>query len=205
MSLRGYVTALENENKMLRELWSNLGMPEPEYDCLGTEYTHSKKRREDFLRNVYTSDGVSACCDSEDYIVSDNGTKCCEVQYYNDFDGTCCEPPKELLSEEGLCCDEGKSGKTDSNSLANDKCCDVGPDGDGICCPDTTDSTEYSLQVIDGKSTCVRDCNGNNRTDSFPSAETIVLGIKNPIIIDIVAAIIPYEKSKKILPPEIKK
>ena len=56
MSLRGYVTALENENKMLRELWSNLGMPEPEYDCLGTEYTHSKKRREDFLRNVYTSD-----------------------------------------------------------------------------------------------------------------------------------------------------
>ena len=52
MSLRGYVTVLENENKMLRELWTTLGMPEPEYDCLGTEFTHSRKRREDFLRNV---------------------------------------------------------------------------------------------------------------------------------------------------------
>ena len=50
MSLRGYITALEDENKMLREFWSTLGMPKFEYDCLGTEFTHSKKRREDFLR-----------------------------------------------------------------------------------------------------------------------------------------------------------
>ena len=138
---------------------------EEEYDCISGKLCEKG--------NVYTSDGVTACCDSEDYIVSDydeddNGTKCCEVQYYNQDDETCCEPPKELLSEEGLCCDEGKSGKTDSNSLTNDKCCDVGPDGDGICCPDTTDSTEYSLQVIDGKSTCVRACNGNtNCPDNY--------------------------------------
>ena len=133
---------------------------EEKYDCISGKLCETG--------NVYTSDGVIACCDSEDYIVSDydedyNATKCCEVQYYNEADGTCCEPPKELLSEEGLCCDEGKSGKTDINSLTNDKCCDVGPDGDGICCPDTTDSTVYSLQVIDGKSTCVRDCNGTTK------------------------------------------
>ena len=30
-------------------------------------------------------------------------------------------------------------------------------------------------------------------------------GIKNPIITDITAAIIPYEKSKNIGPPDIKK
>ena len=30
-------------------------------------------------------------------------------------------------------------------------------------------------------------------------------GIKNPIMIDKIAAIIPYEKSKKTGPPEIKK
>ncbi len=131
-----------------------------DYDCISGKICEKG--------NVYTSDGVSACCDSEDYIVSDydedgNATKCCEVQYYNQIDRTCCEPPKELLSEEGLCCDEGKSGKTNINSETNDKCCDVGPDGDGICCPDTTDSTVYSLQVIDGKSTCVRDCNGTTK------------------------------------------
>ena len=131
-----------------------------EYDCISGKLCEKG--------NVYTSDGVSACCDSENYIVSDGGTKCCEVQYYNEADGTCCEPPKELLSEEGLCCDEGKSGKTNINSETNDKCCDVGPDGDGICCPETTDSTVYSLQVIDGKSTCVRACNGNtNCPDNY--------------------------------------
>ena len=52
MSLTGYIKALGDENKMLREFWSTLGMPEPEYDRLGTEFTRSKKRREDFLRNV---------------------------------------------------------------------------------------------------------------------------------------------------------
>ena len=35
---------------MLREFWSTLGMPESEHDCLGNEFTHSKQRREDFLR-----------------------------------------------------------------------------------------------------------------------------------------------------------
>jgi hypothetical protein len=35
---------------MLREHWSLLGMPERECDCLGLEFGHSRKRREDFLR-----------------------------------------------------------------------------------------------------------------------------------------------------------
>jgi hypothetical protein len=35
---------------MLREHWSLLGMPERECDCLGAEFEHSRKRREDFIR-----------------------------------------------------------------------------------------------------------------------------------------------------------
>ena len=37
---------------MLREHWLLLGMPERECDCLGEEFEYSRKRREDFLRNI---------------------------------------------------------------------------------------------------------------------------------------------------------
>ena len=60
---------------MLREHWSLLGMPERECDCLGLEFGHSRKRREDFLRRFIDAKSESDT-KLEDYDPSED--LCCE-------------------------------------------------------------------------------------------------------------------------------
>ncbi len=53
MSLRKYVDKLDQENRELRKLLSELvGAPEPLYDRLGVEFSLTRKLREEFLKRV---------------------------------------------------------------------------------------------------------------------------------------------------------